>query len=148
MGCSNSHNDYWQDSRKTTPLFRLLGARFWDFCPARETLRTDRVQHVISQTFWPHLYRDSGIRPQNCKYYEIWEYERPGGAYPLHDSYEIFRVCWQFHGRLMFQIWEFDQGVPKLWGLTSAGAFSSKFSAPLAAKLYVTFEDFVIVLLF
>jgi len=34
--------------------------------------------------------------PKNCKCEEISECKRLGG-YFLHDSYEIFMICWQFH---------------------------------------------------
>jgi len=34
-----------------------------------------------------------GCGPQNCKFYEIWEYKRQADAYPMCDSYDSYRVC-------------------------------------------------------
>jgi len=64
-----------------------------------------------------------GRWPQNCQFYEIFEYKRPTGAYPLHEFYEIFRVRGQFD--LGFYIWGFARKVLELW---VGAAFPPKFS--------------------
>jgi len=36
--------------------------------------------------------------PRNCKFYEMWEYNRIAGAYDWWDSYKIFRIYGTLHG--------------------------------------------------
>jgi len=40
-----------------------------------------------------------GVRPVNCRFYEISEYKGPAGTHPfLHDFNKIFRICGPFLG--------------------------------------------------
>ena len=39
--------------------------------------------------FYLHWCSAGGMRPQNCKFYEIWEYR----ACCMHNTYKTFRVC-------------------------------------------------------
>jgi len=48
----------------------------------------------------------------------------------LRDSYEIFKVCGQFHANPRLNLVGFAQGVPKLWDLTSGYVLPEIFTTP------------------
>jgi len=70
----------------------------------------------------PHRCDDKGVEPQKLKFlhrfHQNVEYERPAGAYPLHDFYKICRVCTPFEDALASKI-----GI-LLEGLWSYGVLS------------------------
>ena len=72
--------------------------------------------------FYPHRCKDKGIGPQKLKillkFYQMLEYKRPAGAYPLCDFHQICRVYTSFHDALAVKIW-----MDLLKGLWSYGVF-------------------------
>ena len=55
-------------------------------------------------SYWSMLGRWRRIK-NNCKFYQLGEYNHPTWAHALHNSYEIFRVYWQFYVTVMYLIW-------------------------------------------
>jgi len=63
---------------------------------------------LLHATFHPHRCNDKGIGPPKLKillkFYQISEYKRPAGTYPLRDFHEICRVCTSFWDVLVVKI--------------------------------------------
>jgi len=83
-----------------------------------------RRRGPLRAKFHPHWCNDKGVGPQKLKFLlrfdQNEEYKRPTGAYPLHDSHKICRVCTPFQDALAIKIW-----LDLLKGLWSYGGFLS-----------------------
>ena len=80
--------------------------------------------------------------PENCKFYYIWEYQRPTGVY-FNCFLYIFTVCRQVNGRLIYkQFGSIRSRSSEFKGFNLVGVvgFPKNFLHLLAAKLYVGSE--------
>ena len=124
-------------SRFYTPVFRLLVKRF--------EVSRPQGQHV-APNFTP-LVQELGYGPQNGKFFQIFTKISDGiktlqaSAYGLGNFFcQISTVCRQIHGLL--KIWADSIKEFQSYGnLGAAYAYYPKFSAPLAVKLYVRYEQ-------
>ena len=95
-------------------------------------LKADQTFHILSSA----IGEGWAVRSQNCKFHKISEYNWPAEVYPLINSYEISRLCGQFHGYSMFEIWRHSPRDSKSMGFNLGVHCSSlKFSVPLAVNL-------------
>ena len=86
--------------------------------------------------FHPSRCNDKRIGPAKLtillKFYQISEYKRPAGAYPLRDFHEICRICTSFQDALAVKIWmDLLKGLQSYEGFKLRGSgFPQIFSAP------------------
>jgi len=116
-----------------TPVFLnlgLLGRDFEVFAPQGRLFAPTVV----------HLCRAWGLLGQlapKTKFYEFSEYKRRTAAYPLRDFYKIISVCGQFDSGLITWILRDSLKEFGSYGGLNFRCVFPKFSAPLAAKLYI-----------
>jgi len=79
--------DDWQGNAGIQITQRLIGG----FAPQASTMH--RCEISVEEST---VVTGQSMRPQNSKFYNIWECKRPKGAYPLRDYYGIFRTRRQF----------------------------------------------------
>jgi len=63
----------------------------WTF--SFRTTGTTRCMGVMWDEIWRAGWGVTLLEPKNCKFFEIWKYKFPVGAYILHYCYKIFSVC-------------------------------------------------------
>jgi len=85
---------------------------------------------------------------RKTEFYAISEYKYSTVAYSMCRLYEIFRICEQFHARLIFharlniKIWRFARGY-EVMGFKFWDAVSPEFSAPPSVKTESDVKSFL-----